>query len=95
MLHQDGLTLVRQAIGNLTDSPAFFGLVIALCQLEKRFGPQMVGIMSDLFAAEYGKESLRMALFVLSFLNLWCAYHYYLAGRYLRDDLVHIAPESR
>ena len=32
------------------------------------FGPQMVGILSDFFAADYGKESLRMALFVLSFI---------------------------
>jgi hypothetical protein len=28
-----------------------------------------------------------MALFVLSFLNLWCAYHYYTAGRTLEKDL--------
>ncbi len=51
------------------------------------FGPQLVGIMSDLFAADYGKESLRMSLLVLSFLNLWCAYHYFTAARTLRQDL--------
>ncbi len=51
------------------------------------FGPQLVGIMSDYFAPEYGKESLRMALFILTFLNLWCAYHYYAAGRTLHDDV--------
>ena len=51
------------------------------------FGPQLVGIMSDYFAPEYGKESLRMALFVLTFLNLWCAYHYYTAGRTLHQDI--------
>jgi MFS family permease len=51
------------------------------------FGPQMVGIMSDVFAPAYGKESLRMALLVLCFVNLWCAVHYYLAGRTLKADL--------
>ena len=51
------------------------------------FGPQLVGIMSDYFAPEYGKESLRMALFILTFLNLWCAYHYYTAGRTLHEDV--------
>ena len=51
------------------------------------FGPQLVGVLSDWFSPAYGEESLRMALFVLSFLNLWCAYHYYLAGRHLRADL--------
>jgi MFS family permease len=50
------------------------------------FGPQLVGVMSDLFAPSYGQESLRMALLVLTFVNLWCAYHYYRAGRTLRDD---------
>lgn len=50
------------------------------------FGPQLVGFMSDLFAPAYGQESLRMSLFVLSFLNLWCAYHYFLAGKTLRED---------
>ncbi|MEM7001662.1 MAG: MFS transporter [Pseudomonadota bacterium] len=51
------------------------------------FGPQLVGIMSDWFAADYGKESLRMALLVLSFLNLWCAYHYFTAARTLKEDM--------
>jgi MFS family permease len=50
------------------------------------FGPQLVGVMSDLFADAYGQESLRMSLLVLSFLNLWCALHYYLAGRHLPRD---------
>lgn len=50
------------------------------------FGPQLVGVLSDLFAPAYGQESLRMSLLVLGFLNLWCAFHYYLAGRTLRED---------
>ena len=54
------------------------------------FGPQIVGIMSDYFAPEYGNESLRMALLVLTFLNLWCAWHYYLASRTLKQDLERI-----
>ncbi len=51
------------------------------------FGPQLVGILSDYFAPEYGQHSLRMALIVLSVLNLWCAYHYFTAGRTLEKDL--------
>ena len=43
--------------------------------------------MSDVFAPTYGKESLRMALLALCFINLWCAVHYYLAGRTLKADL--------
>lgn len=50
------------------------------------FGPQLVGVLSDTFAPAYGDESLRVSLFILSFLNLWCATHYYLAGRSLKQD---------
>lgn len=50
------------------------------------FGPQLVGFMSDMFAPQYGRHSLAMALLVLTFLNLWCAFHYLMAGRTLRAD---------
>jgi len=50
------------------------------------FGPQLVGFMSDMFAPLYGRHSLAMALLVLTFLNLWCAFHYLMAGRTLRAD---------
>ncbi|MEC7734909.1 MAG: MFS transporter, partial [Pseudomonadota bacterium] len=52
------------------------------------FGPQAVGILSDFLNPEYGKESLRYSLLILSTIKLWCAYHYYLAGKYLKDDLI-------
>ena len=56
-------------------------------------GPQMVGVVSDLLAPTYGDESLRYALLALSFVNIWAAYHYYLAGKTLKQDLV-IDPSS-
>lgn len=49
------------------------------------FGPQLVGIVSDLFAPAYGQESLRMALLFLGVVNFWCAWHYYLAGKFLHQ----------
>lgn len=55
------------------------------------FGPQLVGFLSDVMAPAYGQESLRMALLVLSFINLWCAWHYYAAGRTLRADQQRLA----
>ena len=51
-------------------------------------GPQAVGIVSDLLRDEYGQESLRYSLLIFSFVNIWAAYHYYVAGKYLKDDLV-------
>lgn len=44
-------------------------------------GPLTVGILSDLLKPTFGQDSLRYALLSLSFLNVWAAYHYFLAGR--------------
>lgn len=44
-------------------------------------GPLIVGILSDLLKPTFGQDSLRYALLSLSFLNIWAAYHYFLAGR--------------
>jgi len=52
------------------------------------FGPSAVGILSDILQSEYGKESLRYSLLIFASLKIWCAFHYYMAGRYLKDDLV-------
>jgi MFS family permease len=50
-------------------------------------GPWLAGFLSDVLAPTYGKDSLRYALFILSFLNIWAAGHYWLAGNYFERDL--------
>ncbi len=50
-------------------------------------GPQTVGILSDLFSSRYGNESLRYALLSLACLNVWTAFHYFMASRTLQADL--------
>ncbi len=50
-------------------------------------GPYMVGVLSDLFSAEYGRDSLRYALISVSLVNIWGSVHYFLAGRHLAADL--------
>jgi predicted MFS family arabinose efflux permease len=51
-------------------------------------GPQAVGIVSDLLKPEYGDDSIRYSLMIFSLVNLWSAWHYYLAGKYLKDELI-------
>lgn len=51
------------------------------------FGPQAVGLVSDLLTPQYGVDGLRYALFATSFVGLWAAIHYYLAGRSFESDL--------
>lgn len=50
-------------------------------------GPQLIGVLSDLLAVTYEKESLRYALVIAVVLNLPAAGLYWMASRTFRDDL--------
>jgi predicted MFS family arabinose efflux permease len=50
-------------------------------------GPSAVGVISDLLAPTYGDDSLRWALLICSFGNLWAAFHYWRAGVHFPGDL--------
>lgn len=51
--------------------------------------PQIIGILSDIFLARSsaGNESLRWALVLTTFTGFWAAYHFWAAGRSMREDL--------
>jgi predicted MFS family arabinose efflux permease len=49
--------------------------------------PQGVGILSDLLAPEYGRESLRLALLPVSCFGFWAAWHFWIAGRTIVTDM--------
>jgi hypothetical protein len=44
-------------------------------------------LLSDALSARFGIESLRYAFLAASFVNLWAAVHYFVAGRRLKGDL--------
>jgi predicted MFS family arabinose efflux permease len=51
-------------------------------------GPQITGILSDVLSEYFGNESMRYSLLlVIGITAPWSAYHYYIAGKYLADDL--------
>jgi predicted MFS family arabinose efflux permease len=50
-------------------------------------GPQLAGILSDLYHPAYGEESLRYALLTISVVWIWSAFHFILAARTLKDDI--------
>ena len=50
-------------------------------------GPQVVGILSDLLAPRFGQDSLRYALLICGLVNIWAAWHYFVAGKLLPADL--------
>ncbi len=51
-------------------------------------GPTLVGVVTDLLEPTYGQEALRYSLVIFTFVNLWAAFHYYIAGKHLKADLV-------
>ncbi len=50
-------------------------------------GPSVTGFLSDQLRPQFGDESLRWALLIVGLVNVWAAYHYYVAGKYLKQDL--------
>jgi MFS family permease len=50
-------------------------------------GPTVVGFVADLLLPRFGTESMRYALLLCSVVNVWAAAHYYMAGKYLENDL--------
>ena len=50
-------------------------------------GPWATGLLSDFLRPEFGNQSIRYALVTMVMVNIWCATHYYLATRTLRNDL--------
>jgi MFS family permease len=50
--------------------------------------PQMVGVLSDLFAPHHvaNAESLRLAMLCLVPTGFWAAWHYFVSARYVVDD---------
>ena len=56
------------------------------------FGPQLIGLASDLMGSAYGMESLRYALIAAASGNIWACLHYYLAGRNIKYDTAQMEP---
>jgi predicted MFS family arabinose efflux permease len=50
-------------------------------------GPQLAGVLSDLYHPAYGQESLRYSLLTISIVWLWAGFHYLLAARTLKEDI--------
>ena len=77
-------TLVPLAMRSLASAILLFILNLIGLGL----GPVCAGFLSDLLKPQYGVESIRYSLMILAVAgNAWAAIHYYLASRFLREDL--------
>lgn len=50
-------------------------------------GPQITGILSDVFRPSYGDDSVRWALFAVGFFSFWAALHFFLAAKHIKGDM--------
>jgi hypothetical protein len=50
-------------------------------------GPELVGLMSDALSPLAGAGGLRYAMLLMSFVAFWSAYHLWIVGRSVKDDL--------
>ncbi|MFT4798464.1 MAG: MFS family permease [Candidatus Azotimanducaceae bacterium] len=50
-------------------------------------GPILTGLVADQLIPTYGTDGIRYAMSLTVLVNLWCAYHYYMCTRTLKDSL--------
>lgn len=70
-------------------------LVVLLNLIGVGVGPTLAGILSDLFAAQYGADSVRWAMVCVLGLNLPAVWLFARAAGSIRDDLARAAPAAR
>ena len=63
-------------------------LVVLLNLIGVGVGPTMAGILSDIFAARYGADSVRWAMVCVLLLNLPAVWLFARAAHSIREDLV-------
>ncbi|MDA1371037.1 MAG: MFS transporter [Proteobacteria bacterium] len=49
-------------------------------------GPMLTGFVSDFLTPSYGDDALRYAMSITVLVNIWCAVHYFLAAKTIRED---------
>lgn len=85
------LAMVQNLVGlrMRTVASALFLFVINLIGMG--LGSVAVGAASDALKPAYGADSLRYALLIFVFVNIWAAYHYWRAGRFMSAGLARAA----
>jgi MFS family permease len=81
------LGLTHSLVGLRMRAQASAILFFVLNLIGLGIGPMATGLLSDYLRPEYGNLSIRYALVAMVMVNVWCAVHYYMATRTLRDDL--------
>jgi predicted MFS family arabinose efflux permease len=57
-------------------------------------GPFATGVISDQLAGQFGDDSLRYALLIVSGAYVWAAFHFWMASRTIREDLAGVPNDA-
>jgi predicted MFS family arabinose efflux permease len=68
-----------------TVASALFLFIINLIGMG--LGSVIIGGMSDALTPQFGQDALRYTLLIVMVFNVWSAFHYWRAGRYIEADL--------
>lgn len=79
-------SMIQELVAIRSRAVASAVLLFVMNMIGMGLGPQLVGILSDFFAPDFGNRSLAIALMLLSCVNLLCAWFYYVASQTLRGD---------
>ncbi|NOT40256.1 MAG: MFS transporter [Alphaproteobacteria bacterium] len=81
------IAMVQSLVGvrMRTVASAIFLFIINLIGMG--LGSLVIGAMSDGLTPQLGQDALRYTLLIVMVFNLWAAYHYWHAGRFMEADL--------
>jgi MFS family permease len=79
--------LLQRLVPDNMRATAFMVIMFLANLIGLGLGPQLVGVLSDLLRESLGRDALREAMLLVSFLGLWTAYHYWRVSRTIQDDL--------
>jgi len=88
------LAIVQSLVGVRMRTVASGLLLFVINIIGMGLGSAMIGALSDALTPEFGKDALRYALLTFMAFNLWAAYHYWRAGRFMQADLKRAAEAS-
>jgi MFS family permease len=80
-------TLMQRLVPDETRATTMSVIMLTYNLIGMGVAPQVVGFLSDRLAPFVGADSLRYAMLSMTFVGLWSAYHFWQAGRTIREDL--------
>jgi MFS family permease len=81
------LAITQSLVGVRMRTVASALLLFVINIIGMGLGSLLLGMLSDALRPSFGEDSLRYALLAFMAFNVWAAFHYWRAGRFIEADL--------